>query len=286
MQGSNFRKTSGEMFGGLALSTGFLPDGSIAFDNQDVLFEINWQRPQDYDLDTGLADPYSQTQKKYNNRTALQSRVYRCKKVVSEFRQGRFEQTLEGALFLFPIPSKTNAANPAAANKDQTPRQQPKRSDAGAGRSTSQFAANDPRRLDIGDGGKAAILGAQNNSAKPVPATSVTGVKPTSSIAKGVDQTLNPPKTQADPTLTQLQSSPAYIEARRAGQTPEAALQAARNSFAATSGGSLVTSNGIPVATKAGNSPPPAGSNARLTPQQIEQQTTSRRDPPLVSRDA
>jgi hypothetical protein len=63
MQGSNFRKTSDEMFGGTALSTGFMPDGSIAFDNQDVLFEINWQRPEDYDLETGLADPYSQTQK-------------------------------------------------------------------------------------------------------------------------------------------------------------------------------------------------------------------------------
>jgi hypothetical protein len=279
MQGSTFRVLNDEMLGGTALTTGFLPDGSIAFDNQDVLFEIAWQRPEDYDLNTGLADPYSQTQKKYNNRTALQSRVYLCKKVISEFRHGAFTQTLEGALYLFPIPSKTNTANPAAANKDADPRA------AAALASRAQFAANDPRRLDIGDGGKAAILGAQNNSAKPVPATSTTGVNPSSSTARGVDQTLNPPKTLAEPTLTQLQSSPVYTAARRAGQTPEASLQAARNSFATTAGGSPVTSNGLAVATKAGNSPPTAGNNARLTPQQIEQQATSQRNPPLINRE-
>jgi hypothetical protein len=279
MQGSTFRVLDEEMLGGLALTTGFLPDGSIAFDNQDVLFEINWQRPEDYNLDTGLADPYSQTQKKYNNRTALQSRVYRCKKVLSEFRHGAFTQTLEGAMFYFPIPNKTNTANPAAANKDADPRA------AAAAASRAQFAANDPRRLDIGDGGKAAILGAQNNSAKTVPTTNTTGVNPSSSTARGVDQTLNPPKTLAEPTLTQLQSSPTYTAARRAGQTPEASLQAARNSFAATAGGSPVTSNGSAVATKTGTSPPTAGNNARLTPQQIEQQATSQRNPPLINRE-
>jgi hypothetical protein len=193
MQGSTFRVLNEEMLGGQALSTGFLPDGSIAFDNQDVLFEIVWQRPEDYDLNTGLADPYSQTQKKYNNRTALQSRVYLCKKVVSEFRNGAFTQTLEGALYLFPIPSKTNTADPAAANKAvnksnpketddgsfdraeaaKLARQGRPSSDAGAGQSTKQFTDKDPRRLDIGDGGKAAILGAQNN-AKPVPVSSTS----------------------------------------------------------------------------------------------------------------
>jgi hypothetical protein len=288
MQGSQFKVLSNEMLGGQALTTGFLPDGSIAFDNQDVLFEIAWQRPQDYDLDTGLADPYSQTQKKYNNRTALQSRVYLCKKVVSEFRHGAFTQTLEGALYLFPVPNKTNTANPAAADDPRqgrgVGRADTSSSDAGGGQGSSQFAARDPRRLDIGDGGKAAILGAQN-LAKQVPETNTTGVNPSSSIAQGVQQTLNPPKTLADPTLTQLTASPAYIAARRSGQTPDAALQAARTSFAATAGGSPVTSNGSVVATKAGNSAPVAGSNTRLTLQQIEQQSASRNSPAPIVRE-
>ena len=175
MQGSNFRMVKDELFGAAALSTGFLPDGSIAFDNQDVLFEIRWQRPEDYDLTTGLADPYSKTQQKYNSRTALQSRVYLCKKVVSEFRQGKFEQTLEGALYLYPVPGGSNAANPAAAaqvnsegrtnvTNEVASRTGVDLSDA-AGRTARQtFANSDPRRLDRGDGGQAAILGAQQNS--------------------------------------------------------------------------------------------------------------------------
>jgi hypothetical protein len=67
---------------------------------------------------------------------------------------------------------------------------------------------------------------------------------------------LNPPTVLLDPTLTQLQSSPAYIAARRSGVTPEAALQAARTSFAATAGGSPVSSNGQAVATNARTTAP------------------------------
>ena len=182
MQGTDFRKPTDEYFSGESLSSGFLPDGSIAFDNQDILYEIAWQRPEDYDLDTGLADPYSQTQKKYNNRTALQSRVYVCRGVVSEFNKGRFEQTLEGVLYNFPTPKKTNTANPAAANKvtnkdgsavdnsvdraeaAKLARQARGGTGAGGGRGSPGFNETDPRRLDRGDGGKAAILGAQSAS--------------------------------------------------------------------------------------------------------------------------
>ena len=192
MQGTNFRAPSDEIFGGESLSSGFLPDGSIAFDNQDVLYEINWQRPEDYDLSTGLADPYSQTQKKYNNRTALQSRVYMCKGVVSEFNKGKFEQTLEGVLYEFPTPNKTNTANPAAANKAvnksgstvdnsvdraetaKLARQARGGTGAAGGRGSPSFNETDPRRLDRGDGGKAAILGAQAN-ARRVPAPGELG---------------------------------------------------------------------------------------------------------------
>jgi hypothetical protein len=197
MQGSNFRIPEiAECFSNESIKTGFDPDGSISFDSQDVLFEINWQRPEDYDLDSGLADPYSQTQKKYNNRTALQSRVYLCKKVVSEFRHGKFEQTLEGALYLYPKPDKSNTANPAAASgvqqsgeTDDSSGDRPGAANqagntsggangttgtTGGGQSSPGFSATDPRRLDRGDGGKAAILGAQANLLR-VPAPNTTG---------------------------------------------------------------------------------------------------------------
>ena len=93
----------------------FLPDGTINFDVNDVMFEIAWQKPQDYDLSSGLADPYSRSG---GDRTPSQSVVYRAKSVQSEFRQGRFEQTIEGTLYQYPVPSGANKAtttsNPVA----------------------------------------------------------------------------------------------------------------------------------------------------------------------------
>ena len=93
----------------------FLADGTINFDSNDVLFEILWQRPEDYDLGTGLADPYQRTSKLYGDRQPRQSVVYRATTVESEFRQGRFEQTLNGTLYLFPLPDGSNAAPAAGA---------------------------------------------------------------------------------------------------------------------------------------------------------------------------
>jgi len=98
----------------------FFPDGTINFDAEQVMFEISWQRPNDYDITTGLADPYAGGDTK--NRLPIQSTVYQATRVVSEFRQGKFEQTIEGSLFFFPKPDGTNtvgkstgAANPGTA---------------------------------------------------------------------------------------------------------------------------------------------------------------------------
>jgi len=97
----------------------FLPDGTINFDAQQVLYEVAWQRPNDYDLRTGLADPYAGGDTK--NRLPIQSSVYHATRVISEFRQGKFEQTIKGTYFRFPKPDGTNtvgkstAANPGTA---------------------------------------------------------------------------------------------------------------------------------------------------------------------------
>ena len=93
----------------------FARDGTINFDIQDVLFELVWQRPEDYDSTTGLADPYSRTEKIYGDRQPIQSIVYRAKEVVSSFNQGRFEQDIDAVIYSVPIPQKTNAvATPPA----------------------------------------------------------------------------------------------------------------------------------------------------------------------------
>jgi hypothetical protein len=94
----------------------FLPDGTINFDAQQVMFEISWQRPEDYDLNTGLADPYSRVNSA--SRLPLQSNVYKANRVISEFKQGRFEQTIEGSLYVFPKPDGTNTVGKIAASNN------------------------------------------------------------------------------------------------------------------------------------------------------------------------
>jgi len=84
----------------------FLPDGTINFDAREIQFEIAWQRPEDYDINTGLADPYSRSSK----RQPVQSRVYTAMQCTSEFRQGSFYQTIQGKLYFFMKPNASNKA--------------------------------------------------------------------------------------------------------------------------------------------------------------------------------
>jgi hypothetical protein len=181
-QGSTFRPIREGTISANTARTGFEPDGTISFDTQDVLFEMLWQRPEDYDLGTGLADPYARTSANDGGkRQPLQSRVYQAIKVVSEFKNGAFEQTLNGSIFRFPIPGKTNTANPSAAadssasatdaGRSSSSANKPKEAftrtgqavptDAEAQQARANFAKTDPRRLDTGDGGNRARLEAQ-----------------------------------------------------------------------------------------------------------------------------
>jgi hypothetical protein len=79
----------------------FLNDGTINFDSQQVMFEVTWQRPEDFDLQSGLADPYSRTEKITGDRQPIQSYVYLATQCTSEFRGGKFEQVLHGKFYPF-----------------------------------------------------------------------------------------------------------------------------------------------------------------------------------------
>lgn len=102
----------GEMFAGVDarqfVYKPFLPDGTINYDAGEVLFEIVWIRNGDYDIETGLMKP-NLTAKSYN-KTSKQSFVYKANKITSFFMQGKFEQTVEGNLYIFPIPNTTQQA--------------------------------------------------------------------------------------------------------------------------------------------------------------------------------
>ena len=128
-QGSLFKPIDVDTYKAQA-KLGFLPDGTISFDSSQVLYEIAWQRPEDYNLKTGLADPYAKTFQKYGERLPLQSNIYQAVKVISEFRSGQFEQTLEGTLYFYnkPKESTVTAANPMS--QDPAQRAESQRADA------------------------------------------------------------------------------------------------------------------------------------------------------------
>jgi len=94
----------GEVAQGVSATTfNFAPftnDGTINYDSQEVVFDISWNQPQDYDLNTGIVDlnktnpnpdgSYN-THPQYNfTYTAIT-----CKSI---FSKGRFEQEIEGRL--------------------------------------------------------------------------------------------------------------------------------------------------------------------------------------------
>jgi len=132
----------------------FAPDGTINFDVQDILFEIVWQRPEDYDLQLGLADPYARTQNIFGDRQPIQSIVYRVKEVVSNFSQGKFEQDIDATIYTLPIPQKTNTA-PGAPAAEPT---------------DGSYDRNEARRLAQGPGpgrgGQGSSTAAQQSSAQ------------------------------------------------------------------------------------------------------------------------
>lgn len=84
----------------------FLQDGTINVESQEPLFEIGWNKPSDYNLQTGIQEP-GQKQQSNNplsdaiNQTT-QVAVYRAISVTSVFSAGKFTQDLEGLLVTFP----------------------------------------------------------------------------------------------------------------------------------------------------------------------------------------
>jgi hypothetical protein len=203
--------------------------------------------------------------------------VYQVTKVTSEFRQGKFEQMLHGSLYFFPKPDGSNAVtgNAGAAVASTRPAQTTRPANQPNQTAATQLRTGvDLTNASAGGGrgdGQAQLLAERARLA----GASTSAGNPTSSLARGTQALLNPPTVLPDPSLTQLQQSPAYIAARRSGVTPEAALQTARTSFAEVGGGSPVSSNGLAVATNTGTSPPtlPAvapGQNTLTTEQRAE----------------
>jgi hypothetical protein len=142
----------------------FLSDGTINFDAEQINFEVTWNRPADYNLTTGLADPNS------INKPPI-SRVYTAKSVTSDFKQGTFTQTIEGLLFNLPKPDGSNKAPSAQMpNKNDNGRTDPANQTAATQERTgvilnSPGRVNDPRKQQFSSAG----VGADSTSTRPAP---------------------------------------------------------------------------------------------------------------------
>lgn len=276
-QGSLFKEIK-EGENKVEVLTGFAPDGSISFETGDVLFEMVWQRPEDYNIDTGLADPYSGGYSGNANATkeAVQSRTYQAVKVLSEFRGGKFEQTLEGTIYQFPKPKagaksaegsntvqdpQQRAAAAAAINVNQTTATQARTgvdlSPAAAQQARSDYAFKDPRLLSSPDGGQAAILGAQgsfnNVGVSPTRATIEPGAlaalgptllpagppRPATSGTGGAIGTVSETIGLGPPKLPQVLSGQTNLSATQiVGQLTQAAAGPRRGAVPGSTGGS------------------------------------------------
>jgi len=93
----------------------FLADGTINFDSQQILFEVAFNKPTDYNLSTGLANPNAVDSygTAVGAANAQISRVYIATECLSTFKEGRFTQNLKGKLMLFPTKAPTPPGNKA-----------------------------------------------------------------------------------------------------------------------------------------------------------------------------
>jgi hypothetical protein len=179
-------------------SAPFWPDGTINSTASIPYFEMAWNRPVDYDTDTGLLDPgqrnYFADREKGQAGLAAESQTYVAVRCKSMFKGGRFSQELEGAWMW-----------DQTINEPKDERRIQDTPDPRAGRGTNRVEGANVLPVRVaGDG---------------------------SSTARGVQQLLNPPTQSVNPTLQQLQTSQAFITARRAGVPAPEALEIARQAF-------------------------------------------------------
>lgn len=111
----------------------FLPDGTINYESQEPLFELLFNKPQDYDLSTGLADVgsnnYNASRSSGQPGEAVQTYIYKANHVTNTFSKGRYTQELEGTIVNFDMTDKeqsdktrTPATTPTAARDPQKDR--------------------------------------------------------------------------------------------------------------------------------------------------------------------
>jgi hypothetical protein len=173
----------------------FLADGTINSVASGAYFQITFNTPADYNLQTGLIDPSTAPSSTGNSNTV--STVYVASKATHTFKNGKFTQELEGAWVTYDASIQTNAQS-SAGRETKTPVDKAARQ-----RQQQQETQNK-------------AVGSQQTT-----------------LGKGVQQILHPVDVPPTASDAELRGSPAYIEARKAGKTDPQALVIARSASAA-----------------------------------------------------
>ena len=178
-----------------------------------VFIRINFRSGDDYNTDgtLNILGPIKFYGADVGNTPSPEGLIYMVIGVESNFSKGLFSQSLE--CVMAPESSLVTKKN------IETSKSEPQR----------EVKAAPPRSDKSNDNAERARL--SNYKAPPSPPPSVDLRKPMSSLGKGNEAILNPDRSSATPTLTQLTSSPAYIAARRAGQGGQQALNTARETW-------------------------------------------------------
>lgn len=81
----------------------FFPDGTINMDAGEVMFDVYFNRPGDYDFNTGIVNVNGKTVNPNGTMAALQPQAhltYTCTSVKSFFNNGKFEQEITGKAYM------------------------------------------------------------------------------------------------------------------------------------------------------------------------------------------
>jgi hypothetical protein len=103
------------------IASAFLPDGTINFDSQQILFEIVINTPTDYNLRTGLMDVNNRSvgQNNIQAKPLNESYVYIANECTSEFNKGKFTQNIKGTLLQRTTPQSAASDGRATANTNR-----------------------------------------------------------------------------------------------------------------------------------------------------------------------
>jgi hypothetical protein len=139
----------------------FFPDGTINYGAGAPYFEFAWNRPVDYNLETGLMDPGKNNyfSDRENGRAGLaqESVIYKTTSVKSKFSRGKFTQELNGAWLFDGKNTVTPTSATTAASADNAALSA---NDGNAGESQAAVAAEDLSRIEANNASSGIPVGA------------------------------------------------------------------------------------------------------------------------------